>query len=97
MIAEPKIIFADTENQFERYMEEWYSNKEIATSLLVESQKYFEQNDELSGCSYQQKAGETGIKATEALLKAIKIKGPNNGLDNIEAGIEKWKEVRDAC
>ncbi len=48
-------------------------------------------------CSRQREAAKYGIEATESLIKAFKINGSKIEMENLQAGLKKWKELRDYC
>ncbi len=92
-----QVAKAEGQESFEILMQEWNQKKELASQYLIEAEDAFKSGDELSGCVTQQKAGIYGIEATESLIKAMKSKGATDGLENLEAGLNKWKELRDFC
>ncbi len=90
-------VFAEKPGEFAQYMNEWNEKRELASDLLLEAEKEFKLGDEISGCSAQRKASKFGIEATTSLIKAMEINGDKNGIENIEAGLRKWKELGDFC
>ena len=92
-----KAAVADNQSQYSILMDEWNKNKDIASKLLLEAEGQFKDGDEISGCSTQRKASEYGIKATNSLIEAMKANQFYDGLENLEAGLNKWKELRDLC
>ena len=48
-------------------------------------------------CARQREAASYGIEATESLIKAFKINGSKTEIENLQAGLEKWRELRDYC
>ena len=94
------ITFQSTEafaGDFELYMQEWNSKRELATQYLLDAEKALKEGDEATGCATQRKASQYGIEATESLIKAMKINGSIDGLDNIKSGLNKWRELKDFC
>ena len=89
--------FAESINDFDLYMNEFYDKKEMASKLLVEAEKALKEGDELNGCVKQRKASEYGIKATKALIKAMEVNNSTEGIENLEFGLRKWIELRDNC
>ena len=87
-------VFAE---EFESYMQEWDTKRDLATQYLIDAEKALKEGDEISGCISQRKAGEYGIEATESLLKAMEMNGSTEGLQNIKSGLNKWRELRDFC
>ena len=90
-------IFADSQLRFQDYMDIWTENSSLASQYLQEAEKALKGGDELQGCAMQSKAGDYGIQATEALIEAFKISDQTDGLSNLEAGLNKWMELRDFC
>jgi len=91
------ITLADNGNEFDIYMNEWTTKKELAGEYLLKAENEFEKGDELSGCATQKEASELGISATKALIKAMRINGTVDSIENLEAGVDKWKEIGDVC
>lgn len=90
-------VFAESSENFEIYMQEWESKRELATKYLLEAEDSLRSGDELSGCANQKKASHFGIEATEALIKAMEINGSMKKMDDLESGLKKWKELGDFC
>ena len=85
-------------NEFEKNMNIWNEKVALASQYLDEAEEALKNGDELQGCSKQKKAGEYGIKATQALIEAFKINGQSESeLSNLQSGLNKWKELRDFC
>ena len=84
-------------NEFDKYMNIWTEKSQLASSFLLRAENAFKDGDELKGCAAQQKASSYGIEATKALIIAMKLSGSQDGLDNLETGMNKWKELRDFC
>ena len=84
-------------NDFETYMREWNNKRELATQYLLDAEKALKEGDEATGCVNQRKASQYGIEATKSLIEAMKINGSTDGLDNIESGLNKWRELGDFC
>jgi len=91
------IVLADDITDFDRYMSEWISKKELAGEYLLKAENEFEAGDELSACATQKEASELGISATKALIQAMKINGTIDSIENLNAGVDKWKEIGDVC
>ena len=97
VLINPRQSLAQENKQFDIYMNQWDQKRELASQYLIEAEKSFKEGDELSACSNQQKASEFGIEATQALIKAMKINGSNNGIENLQAGLDKWRELGKYC
>ena len=82
---------------FETYMQSWNEKRELATKYLLDAEKALKEGDEASACVIQRKASKYGIEATQSLIKAMTINGSTDGLENFEAGLNKWRELGDFC
>ena len=88
-------VYADTE--FELYMDDFYTKQEQASRLLKELEIDLKNGSSERVCARQRKAANYGIEPTESLIKAFKISGTLSQTDDIKAGLNKWKELRDNC
>ena len=91
------VAFASNNKDFSAYMEDWTTKKELASKLLLEAENAYKSGDELSACALQSQASDFGIEATESLIKAMEINGSTDGLENLEVGLNKWKELGRLC
>ena len=91
------MAMADDGDDFDRYMNEWTSKKELAGEYLLKAENEFEKGDELSACATQKEASELGISATKALIQAMEINGTIESIENLQVGLDKWKEIGDVC
>ena len=91
------IVIASEKKEFSSYMQGWTDNKDLASKLLKEAEDAFKNGDELSGCALQVKASKKGVEATESLIKAMEINGSIDGLDNLQVGLNKWRELGRLC
>ena len=82
---------------FELYMKDWNDKRELATQYLLEAEEAFKEGDEAIGCVIQRKASKYGIEATQSLIIAMKLNGSDQGVENFEYGLNKWKELGDFC
>ena len=82
---------------FESYMQEWNEKRELATQYLLDAEKSLKEGDDATACVTQRKASQYGIEATESLIKAMRIIGSTDGLENFESGLNKWKEIGSFC
>ena len=91
------LALADSQDEFKEHMQTWDAKRELASQYLLEAETAFKSGDELTGCVTQQKAGEYGIEATNALIKAMKMNNTENGLEDLKAGLRKWRELKEVC
>ena len=85
------------ETEFEMYMSDFYQKQTQASNILKEIEGDLKDGSRERVCARQRKAANYGIQATESLIKAFKINGSNTDIENIKAGLDKWKELRDYC
>ena len=90
-------VLADSQNSFDQYMNEWEVKRNLASKYLLEAEAALKSGDELNGCAFQKKASEFGIEGTQALIKAMKVNGSKEEIQNLETGLRKWQELRDFC
>ena len=88
-------VQADT--QFERHMDDFYEKQEMASKLLKEVENDLKDGSREKVCARQMEAATYGIEATESLIKALEINGASYEMNNIQAGLNKWREIRDNC
>ena len=91
------VVLAGTQDVFDDYMNKWTEKKTMASKYLLEAEAAFKNGDELTGCAIQKKASTYGIEATESLIMAMEVNGSTDGLENLETGLNKWKELGDFC
>ena len=89
--------FADSKEDLHRHIQDWNEKKELASFLLQKSQNELEAGDELSACATQKEASQYGIQATQSLMQAMQISDSKESLENLEAGLNKWRELADFC
>ena len=78
-------------------MRDFYKKQEQARIILKEIETDLKEGSRAKVCAKQRKAANYGIEATESLIKAFKINGSNTEIDNLKAGLNKWRELRDYC
>tara|TARA_B100001250_G_C19805928_1_gene793285 strand:+ start:2627 stop:2899 length:273 start_codon:yes stop_codon:yes gene_type:complete len=88
-------IKADTE--FEMYLSDFYQKQEQASKILKEIETDLKDGSRETVCARQREAANYGIEATESLIKAFKINGSSTQMENLQAGLDKWRELRDYC
>ena len=85
------------ETDFEMYLSDFYQKQDKASKILKEIEIDLKDGTRDKVCSRQREAAKYGIEATESLIKAFKINGSNIEMENLQAGLNKWKELRDYC
>ncbi|KGG15052.1 MULTISPECIES: hypothetical protein [unclassified Prochlorococcus] len=89
--------FSDSGENFNTYLKEWDQKIKIASEYLEDAEKELKNGDAIEGCIKQRKAAEYGIQATQSLIMAFKENGSDGDINNVKAGLDKWKELRDFC
>ena len=90
-----KSVKAETE--FEMYLSDFYQKQDKASKILKEIEIDLKDGSRDKVCARQREAAKYGIEATESLIKAFKINGSKIEMENLQAGLNKWKELRDYC
>ena len=90
-----KSVKAETE--FEMYLGDFYQKQDKASKILKEIEIDLKDGSRDKVCARQREAAKYGIEATESLIKAFKINDSNIEIENLQAGLNKWKELRDYC
>ena len=85
------------ENEFEIYLSDFYQKQERASQILKEIETDLKNGSRDKVCARQKEAANYGIEATESLIKAFEINGSKTQMVNLQAGMNKWKELRDYC
>ena len=93
----PNPTFASSEIRYQEYMAIWDENISLAKRYLQETEIALNQGDTLVACSSQRKASQYGILATKSRIKADKLKGFSDGIENLEIGLKKWEELGNSC
>ena len=90
-------ISANAESEFDLYLSDFYQKQERASQMLKEIEMDLKDGSRDKDCARQREAASYGIEATESLIEAFKINGSKTEIDNLKAGLEKWRELRDYC
>jgi len=85
------------ETQYEIYLNDFYKKQHKASEILKGIEIDLKDGSRDRVCSRQREAARYGIEATESLIKAFEINGSNTERRNLQAGLNKWKELRDYC
>ena len=91
------LIPVKANTEFEMLLNDFYQKQERASQILKEIETDLKDGSKDKACAKQRKAAIYGIEATESLIKAFEINGSKNQIENIQAGLDKWRELRDYC
>ena len=91
------VISVNAESEFEMYLTDFYQKQEKASKILKEIEKDLKDGSRDIVCARQREAASYGIEATESLIKAFKTNGSKTEIENLQAGLDKWRELRDYC
>ena len=91
------LIPVNAETEFEMYLSDFYQKQERASKLLKEIETDLKDGSKDRVCARQREAAHYGIEATESLIKAFKANGSNTQMENLQVGLDKWRELRDFC
>ena len=91
------VISVNAESKFEMYLSDFYQKQEKASKILKEIETDLKDGSRDRACARQREAANYGIEATESLIKAFKTDGSITELENLQAGLDKWRELRDYC
>ena len=88
-------VKANTE--FEIYLNDFYQKQARASQILKEIEMDLKDGSRNKICTRQREAAIYGIEATESLIKAFEVNGSKKQMENLQAGLNKWRELRDYC
>ena len=91
------VISVNAESNFEMYLNDFYQKQEKASKILEQIEIDLKDGSRDKVCARQREAASYGIEATESLIKAFKINGTISQIENLQAGLNKWRELRDYC
>ena len=91
------VISANAESEFEMYLRAFYQKQEKASNILKEIEIDLKDGSRDRVCARQREAASYGIEATESLIKAFKTNDSKTEMENLQAGLDKWRELRDYC
>ena len=91
------VISVNAESEFEMYLSNFYQKQEKASKILKEIETDLKNGSRDRVCARQREAASYGIEATESLIKAFKINGSKTEIESLQAGLDKWRELRDYC
>ena len=90
-------ISVSAESEFEMYLSDFYQKQEKASKILKEIETDLKDGSRDRVCARQREAASYGIEATKSLIKAFKTNGSITEMENLQAGLDKWRELRDYC
>jgi len=88
---------ANAESELELNLSDFYHKQEKASKILKEIEMDLKDGSRDRVCARQREAANYGIEATESLIKAFKKNGSKTEIENLQIGLEKWRELRDYC
>ena len=88
---------AKANTEFDMYLSDFYQKQDRASQILKEIEKDLKNGSREKVCARQKEAASYGIEATESLIKAFAANGSKTQMENLQAGLNKWKELRDYC
>ena len=93
------VISVNAESGFEIYLNDFYQKQAKASKILKEIETDLKDGSRDRVCARQREAASYGIEATESLIKAFKtnVNGSKTEMKNLQAGLDKWRELRDYC
>ena len=91
------VISVNAQSEFDMYLSDFYQKQEKASKILKDIEKELKDGSRERVCARQREAARYGIEATESLIKAFKTNGSKTEIENLQAGLDKWRELRDYC
>tara|TARA_Y100001968_G_scaffold314648_1_gene340286 strand:+ start:1374 stop:1703 length:330 start_codon:yes stop_codon:yes gene_type:complete len=91
------VMSVNAESEFEIRLSEFYQKQAKASKILKEIEIDLKNGSRERVCARQRKAASYGIEATESLIEAFKTNGSTTQMENLQAGLDKWRELRDYC
>tara|TARA_Y100001968_G_C19368277_1_gene723733 strand:- start:234 stop:563 length:330 start_codon:yes stop_codon:yes gene_type:complete len=87
----------NAKTKYEMYLSDFYLKQEQASKILKEIETDLKNGSRNKVCQRQREAANFGIQATNSLIKAFEINGSISDIENLQSGLNKWKELRDYC
>tara|TARA_Y100001968_G_scaffold290672_1_gene294603 strand:- start:30 stop:359 length:330 start_codon:yes stop_codon:yes gene_type:complete len=91
------LIPVKAETEFEMYLSDFYQKQARASKILKDIETDLKDGSKERVCARQREAASYGIEATESLIRAFKINGSKTEIESLQAGLDKWRELRDYC
>ena len=85
------------ESDFEMNLSIFYQQQQKASKILREIETELKNGSRDKVCKRQIEAANYGIEATESLIKALKNNGSKTETEDLQSGLDKWRELRDNC
>ena len=87
----------NADSKFDLYLSDFYQKQEKASKILKEIETNLKDGSRDRFCARQRVAASYGIESTESLIKAFKTNSSKTEMENLQAGLDKWRELRDYC
>ena len=91
------VISVNAESKFDMHLSDFYQKQEKASKLLKAIETDLKDGSRDRVCARQREAASYGIEAMESLIKAFKTNSSKTEMENLQAGLDKWRELRDYC
>ena len=91
------VISVKAETEFNMHLNNFYQKQEKASKILKDIETLLKDGSRDKVCAMQREAASYGIEATESLIKAFKTNGSKAQIQNLQTGLDKWRELRDFC
>ena len=91
------VLSVNAQSEFEMYLNDFYQKQEKASNILKEIEIDLKDGSRDRVCARQREAANYGIEATKSLIKAFKTNGSKTEMENLQAGLDKWRELKDYC
>ena len=90
-------ISVSAESDFEINLSIFFEQQQKATKILREIETELKNGSRDRVCTRQREAASYGIEATESLIRALKNNVSMIEIENLQSGLDKWRELRDNC
>ena len=91
------VTSVNADSEFDMYLNDFYQKQEIASKILKEIETELKGGSRDRICAKQREAARYGIEATESLIKAFNTNSSKIQMEDLKAGLDKWRELRDYC
>ena len=90
-------ISVKAETEFDMDLSNFYQKQEKASKILKEIETDLKDGSRDQVCTKQREAARYGIEGTESLIKALKKNGSKAEIENLQTGLNRWRELKDYC